>query len=80
MDEPSTHLDIGLNLWFEGFGGPDRNREYGLSSTFGCSQSILSNQTLEFAVMLDQQVQDWTTYLNDKYDDSLLVMENFVDW
>jgi hypothetical protein len=30
--------------------------------------------------MLDQQVQDWTTYLNDKYDDSLLVMENFVDW
>jgi hypothetical protein len=30
--------------------------------------------------MLDQQVQDRTTYLNDKYDDSLLVMENFVDW
>jgi len=30
--------------------------------------------------MLDQQVQDQTTYLNDKYDDSLLVMENFVDW
>jgi hypothetical protein len=30
--------------------------------------------------MLDQQVQNQTTYLNDKYDDSLLVMENFVDW
>jgi hypothetical protein len=26
-DEPSTHLDIGPNLWLEGesFGGPDRN-------------------------------------------------------
>ena len=31
-------------------------------------------------MMLDQQVQDRTTYLSDKYDDSLLVMENFVDW
>jgi len=30
--------------------------------------------------MLDQQVQDQTPYLNDKYDESLLVMENFVDW
>jgi hypothetical protein len=30
--------------------------------------------------MLDQQVQNQTTYLNNKYDDSLLVMENFVDW
>jgi len=29
--------------------------------------------------MLDQHVQDRTTYLNDKYDDSLLVMENFVN-
>jgi hypothetical protein len=49
------------------------------TSTVGCSQSILSNQTLEFAVMLDQQVQDWTTFFNDKYDDSLLVIENLVD-
>ena len=30
--------------------------------------------------MLDQQVQDRTTYLNDIYDDSLLIMENFVNW
>jgi len=34
-DEPSTHLDIGPDLWLEGelFGGPDRNRMYGLSDT-----------------------------------------------
>jgi hypothetical protein len=27
MDDPSTHLDFDLNLWFEveSFGGPDRN-------------------------------------------------------
>jgi len=75
----------------ESFGGLNRNQVYELSntmtenlwmthSTFGCSQSILSNHTLEFIVMLDQQVQDQTPYLNDKYDESLLVMENFVDW
>jgi hypothetical protein len=34
-DEPSTHLDIGPDLWLEeeSFGGPDRNRVYGLFNT-----------------------------------------------
>jgi len=58
----------------------DRNQVYGLSNTMtenlrttrsalivGCSQSIPNVQTLEFTTMLDQQVQDQTTHLNDKY-------------
>jgi hypothetical protein len=82
-DEPSTHPDIDLDLWLEGesFGGPNRNRVYGLSNTttetlwttrsasvIGCSQSIPSSQTLEFTAMLDQRVQDRMTHLNDKYE------------
>ena len=35
-------------------------------STIGCSQSISSTQTLEFAVMLDQRVQARMTHLNEK--------------
>jgi hypothetical protein len=81
-DEPSTHLDIDPDLWLEGgsFGGPDRNRVFGLSytttknlwttrsaSTVVYSQSIPSSKTLKFAAMLDQQVLDQTTHLNDKY-------------
>jgi hypothetical protein len=82
-DEPSTHPDIDLDLWLEGesFGGPNRNRVYGLfntttenlwttrsASVIGCSQSIPSSQTLEFTPMLDQRVQDRITHLNDKYE------------
>ena len=47
------------------------------ASTIECSQLILSIQTLKFAAMLDQQVQDQTTHLNDRYErlivDSLLI-------
>jgi hypothetical protein len=82
MDDLSTHPNIDLNLWLEAgsFCGPDRNWLYGLSNTttenlrttrsaliVGCSQSIPSIQTLEFTTILDQQVQDQTTHLNDKY-------------
>jgi len=35
--------------------------------TIGCSQSILSTQTLKFMAMLDQQVQAQMTHLNEKY-------------
>ena len=62
------------------FDGPNRNQVYELCNTtaenlwmtrcalkIGCSQSISSIQTLEFAAMLDQQVQDQTIYFNDKY-------------
>jgi hypothetical protein len=69
----STHLDIDLDLWLEAglSGGPSRNQVYGLSnttvenlrmtcsvSTVGCSQLVLSTQTLEFTVMLNQQIYD----------------------
>ena len=90
--------DIDLDLWLKtrSFGGPNRNQVYELSntiseflqtthsaSTVGCSQSILSIQTLDFAAILDQRVQDRTTHLNDKYEQlptdykelRLLVME-----
>ena len=78
-DNPLTHPD----LWLEArsFNGPYRNRVYGLSNTtaenlrmasnvliVGCSQSVVSNQTLEFKAMLDQRVQDWTTHLNEKFE------------
>jgi hypothetical protein len=34
-DDPLTHPDIDPNLWLEtgSFGGPNRNRVYGLSNT-----------------------------------------------
>jgi hypothetical protein len=67
-DDPSTSLDL------------DRNRVYGLCnimaenlwiarsvSTVGCSQLILSTQTLKFTTMLEQWVQGQTTHLNEKY-------------
>jgi len=69
MDDHLTHLNLDPDLWLEAglSGGPDRNRVDGLSktmtenlrmtcsvSTVGCSQSILSTQTPEFEVMLDQ--------------------------
>jgi len=67
-----THLDLDLDLWFEArlFDIPDRNWVYNLShttvedlqttpsvSTVGCSKSIPSTPTLEFEVILNQQVQ-----------------------
>ena len=81
-DNPLNHPDIDPDLWLEAglFDGPNRNQVYELCNTtaenlwmtrcvlkIGCSRSISSIQTLEFAAMLDQQVQDQTTYLNDKY-------------
>jgi hypothetical protein len=36
-------------------------------STIRCSQSIPSIQTPEFMAMLNQQVHDRTTHLNEKY-------------
>jgi hypothetical protein len=78
-----THPDLDLDLWLEGesFGELDRNRVYGLSNTIveklrmthivltvGCLQLVLSTQTLEFAAMLDQRVQDQMTYLDEKYE------------
>jgi hypothetical protein len=83
MDYPLTYLDLDLDLWLEVrlFGGLDRSHAYGLSntttknlwmicsaSTVGCSQSISSTQTPEFTAMFDQQVQTWTTHVNDKYE------------
>jgi alpha-D-ribose 1-methylphosphonate 5-phosphate C-P lyase len=61
IDDSSTHPNLDPDLWLEIvlFGGPYRNRVYGLSnttseflqtthnfSTTGFSQSILSTQTL----------------------------------
>jgi hypothetical protein len=80
--DPLTHPNIDLNLWLEAGSSnvSDRNQVYGLSNTtnenlrttlsaliVGCLQSIPSVQTLEFTTMLDQQVQDQTTHLNNKY-------------
>jgi hypothetical protein len=82
MDDPLTHPYLDPDLWLEAgsSSGPDRNRVYELSntttenlqmthsvSTIGCLQLVLSTQTLEFKVMLDQQVHDQTTHLNKKY-------------
>jgi len=83
MDDPLTHLDLDPGLWLEAgsSGGSDRNWMYEFSNTktenlwmtqrvsiVGCSQSVLSTQTSEFAVMLDHRVQDQTTHLNEKYE------------
>jgi len=82
-DDPSTHPNIDLDLWLEAgsSGGPDRNKMYGLSnttienlrtthsvSTVGCSQSISSTQSLEFATLLDQGIQEHTSHHNEKYE------------
>jgi len=71
MDNPSTLLDIDLDLWLKTWlsYGLDTNQVYRLSnsttknlrttrsaSTVGCPQLIPSVQTLEFTGMLDQQV------------------------
>jgi hypothetical protein len=62
-------------------GGPDRNQVYRLSnttannlqmthivSTIRSSQSILSTESPEFATLLQQGVQEYTTHLNEKYE------------
>jgi hypothetical protein len=93
-DNPSTHLDIDLNLWLEvgSSSGLDRNQMYELSnimvenfqttysaSTVGCSQSISSIQNQEFVVMLARQViGQFILMIN--MNDSLLIMNNSVDW
>jgi len=65
-DDPSTHPDFDLDLWMKArsFGGPDKNRVYGLSnntndnlwathsvSTIGSSQSVLSTQYEEIVAL-----------------------------
>jgi len=82
-DNLSTHPDLDLDLLLEArlLGGPNRNQVYEHSNTMaenllitcsvltvGCSQSLPSTQTLGFAVMLNQQVQDETTHLDEKYE------------
>jgi hypothetical protein len=72
-----THLDLDPDLWLKAgsSGGLDRNHVYNLSNTMikdlwttriisiiGCSLLILSTQTPEFEVILDQQVQVQTTH------------------
>ena len=74
-DDPDLWLEAGSS------GGSDRNRVYGLSntiaenlrtahsiSTIGSSQSIPSTQSLEFAALLNQGVQEHTTHLHEKYE------------
>jgi hypothetical protein len=51
---------------------------YGIAcsvSTVGCSQSVPSIQTPEFEAMLNQRLQDQTTYLNEKYERLTTVYE-----
>jgi len=82
-DDYLTHPNFDPDLWMEAesSGGPNKNREYGLSnttaknlwtarsvSTVGSSQSILSTQSLEFTTLLQQGVQEHTTHLNEKYE------------
>jgi hypothetical protein len=77
-DDPLTHLEFDPDLWMEvgSFGGPDKNRVYGLSntiaenlqmarsvSTVGSSQSVSSTQSKEFVAM-----QQHTAQLTEKYD------------
>jgi len=65
-DDPSIYPDFDLDLWMEVglFGGPDKNRVYGLSnttaknlrsarsvSTVGSSPSVLSTQFEEFVAL-----------------------------
>ena len=82
-DDPSTHLDLDLDLWLEvgSFSEPDKNRVYGLSNTrtefllivrsvsiVGCSQLVLSTHTQEFEAILDQRVKDQMTHLATDYE------------
>jgi hypothetical protein len=77
-DDHLIHPEFDPDLWMEvgSFGGPDKNRVYGLSNTtaenlraarsvsiVGSSQSISSTQSKEFMVL-----QQHTTQLTEKYD------------
>jgi hypothetical protein len=77
-DDPLIHLEFDPDLWMEvgSFGGPDKNRIYGLSNTtaknlraarsvsiVGSSQSVSSTQSKEFVVL-----QQHTTQRTEKYD------------
>ena len=81
-DNLLTHPDLDPDLWLEArlFDKPDRNWVYNLSHTtvedlqaahsvsiVGCSKSISSTPTLEFKVILNQQVQAQSAYLNAHY-------------
>jgi hypothetical protein len=76
-DDPSTYPDFDLDLWMEvgSFGGPDKNRVYGLSnntarnlrsarniSTVGSSPSVLSTQSEEFVALKQQYKRLSTDY------------------
>ena len=76
-DDLLNNLNLDPDLWLEAvlFSGPDRNHVYSLSNTMiedlrmtriilivGCSQSILSTQTPEFKVILNQRIQAQTTH------------------
>jgi hypothetical protein len=91
-DNLLTHLDFNSDLWLEAksSGGLDRNRVYILSnttaenlwiahsiSTVGCSQSVLSTQSLELASLLNQGVLERTTHLNEKYEQLSTDYEEF---
>jgi hypothetical protein len=82
-DNTSTHLNIDPDLWLEEGSscGLDRNRVHILSntttknlwmthsvSTVGWSQLVLSTQSPEFAALLDQEVYERITHLNEKYE------------
>jgi hypothetical protein len=77
-DNPSTHPDFDPDLWMEvgSFGGPEKNRVYGLSnttvknlwsarsvSTVGSSPSVSITQSDEF-ITLKQQYQQLSTNYN----------------
>jgi hypothetical protein len=72
-----------MDLWLEAISsdGRDRNWKYSLSnaktkdlqtthiiSTIGCSQQVLSSQTLEFEVILDQRVKDRMAHVSANYE------------
>jgi hypothetical protein len=76
-DDPSTHPDCDPNLWMEvrSFGGPEKNRVYGLSnttaenlrsarsvSTIGSSPSVSSTQSEEFVALKQQYERLSTNY------------------
>jgi len=77
-DDPLTHSEFDPDLWMEvgSFGGPDKNRVYGLSntttdnlraarsvSTIRSSQSVSSTQSKEFVAL-----QQHTAHLTEKFD------------
>jgi len=77
-DDPSTHLELDLNLWLEvgSSGGLYRNWVYSISntrvedmwarrsvSTIKSLQSASSSQSSQFQLILSQQIKTQTTHL-----------------